>query len=51
MVDELLLGERRLEVELPSNRTPAGMSRKSSSTEETPIVASISSRSASVSDR
>src|SRR4051794_10605076 len=33
------------------NRTPAGMSRKSSSTESTPIAASISRRSASVSER
>ena len=31
-----------------SKRTPAGMSRKSSSTDETPIVRSISSRSSSV---
>src|SRR5687768_14575202 len=34
----------------PSKRTPAGMSRKSSSTDSTPIAASIASRSASVSE-
>src|SRR5688572_23539033 len=34
----------------PSKRTPAGMSRKSSSTDPTPIAASIASRSASVSE-
>ena len=48
MADELRLGQRRLEVEVPLEADAAGMSRKSSSTDETPIAASISSRSVSV---
>ncbi len=48
MRDELGLAERRRDVELAVEPDAPGICSKSSSTDETPIAASISSRSASV---
>ena len=48
-LDDLLLREWVAELERPVETNAAGMSRKSSSMLETPIVSSIASRSAPVS--
>ena len=51
MAHELGLGERRRHVELAAEADAGGICSNSSSIDETPIAASISSRSASVRER